>query len=207
MTVTHTSSPARPGLRERKKIKTRAAIRRATYELIAQQGYEATTVEQIAAAAEVSPSTVIRYFPAKEDIVLGDGHDPAADAALRARPADEPVLDSLRHVIEDRLRTVLDDPAERTELLLRARLIREVPAVRARFHESLADTARLVRPVVAERTGRDADDLKVRVFTAAVIGSLVETVQHWAEHARAHDRPGELLSLVDAALDVFADGL
>lgn len=72
------------GLRERKKLKTRVAIRRATYRLIAEQGYDATTVEQIAEAAEVSPSTVFRYFPTKEDIVLTDEFDPVIVAALRA---------------------------------------------------------------------------------------------------------------------------
>ncbi|NBE53465.1 TetR/AcrR family transcriptional regulator [Streptomyces boluensis] len=202
-----------PGLRERKKLKTRAAIRRATFALITEQGYEATTVEQIAEAAEVSPSTVIRYFPAKEDIVLGDRHDPVAEAALRARPADEPVLDSLRHVVKARLRAALDDPAEREELLLRARLIREVPAVRARMLASLTDTARLLAPTVADRTGRDPDDLKVRVFTTAVIGSLLETTLYWTEHGtghgteHGHGRPDALLALVDEALDVFAGGL
>ena len=59
--------PAQLGLRERKKLKTRVAIRGAAYRLISEQGYEATSVEQIAEAAEVSPSTVFRYFPAKED--------------------------------------------------------------------------------------------------------------------------------------------
>lgn len=77
-------------LRERKKIKTRTAIRRATYRLIAEQGYEATTVEQIAEAAEVSPSTVFRYFPTKEDIVLTDEFDPIMLRELRSRPAGEP---------------------------------------------------------------------------------------------------------------------
>src|SRR5690606_14406568 len=61
-----------PGLRERKKIKTRRAIRAAMYALVEEQGYEATTVEQIAERADVSPSTVFRYFPTKEDILLTD---------------------------------------------------------------------------------------------------------------------------------------
>ncbi len=67
MAATAHSSPTSPeprlGLRERKKIKTRMAIRKATYRLVQEQGYDATTIEQIAEAAEVSPSTVFRYFP------------------------------------------------------------------------------------------------------------------------------------------------
>lgn len=61
-----TPHPLRPGLRERKKIKTRRAIRTAAYALIEERGYDATTIEQIADRAEVSPSTVFRYFPTKE---------------------------------------------------------------------------------------------------------------------------------------------
>ncbi|MFE7396637.1 TetR/AcrR family transcriptional regulator, partial [Streptomyces sp. NPDC057557] len=93
------SAPGTPpplGLRERKKLKTRIAIRRATYRLISEQGYDATTIEQIAEAAEVSPSTVFRYFAAKEDIVLTDEYDPIMEAELRNRPADEPPLESRR---------------------------------------------------------------------------------------------------------------
>ncbi|MFM9372116.1 TetR/AcrR family transcriptional regulator [Streptomyces sp. Da 82-17] len=205
MTATHhASSPARPGLRERKKIKTRAAIRRATYELIAARGYEATTVEQIAAAAEVSPSTVIRYFPAKEDIVLSDEQDEATEAALRARPAGEPVLRSLRHVVREQLRAALDGaPDVRADLLLRARLLRDVPAVRSRLMDSRSACGRALGAIIAARTGRPEDDLKCRVLATAVVGSLVETTLYWAEHDCADD----LLGLVDEAFDAFEDGL
>lgn len=76
------------GLRERKKAKTHAAIQEHAMRLFAEQGYEATTVEQIAAAAEVSPSTLFRYFPTKQDIVLHDALDPLLFAAFGEQPPE-----------------------------------------------------------------------------------------------------------------------
>ncbi|MGW4164912.1 TetR/AcrR family transcriptional regulator [Streptomyces sp. NPDC004788] len=191
----------RPSLRERKKLKTRAAIRKAAYRLVAAQGYDATTIEQIAAAAEVSPSTVVRYFPVKEDILLSDDQDALLVDRLRARPADEEPLDSLRTVILDAVTAALaEDPAD---TLLRARFLVEVPAVRARFTETTAETGRLLSSAVAERTGRDPDDLEVRVFTAAVLGALREATVHWAEHGRGD----ELVTLLDRTVDTLKGGL
>ncbi|MFE4611588.1 TetR/AcrR family transcriptional regulator [Streptomyces niveus] len=187
----------RLGLRERKKLKTRVAIREATYRLITDQGYEATTVEQIAAAAEVSPSTVFRYFPTKEDIVLTDEFDPVMEAAIRARPADEPPLESLRAVLRQAVEAILADQPE--ELLQRSKLMLEIPAVRARMTE----TSLLLSRAVADRTGRDEGDLEVRVFTASVMAALREVTIYWAEH----DQKENLAVLVDRALDSLEGGL
>jgi AcrR family transcriptional regulator len=185
------------GLRERKKLKTRLAIRRAAYRLIAERGYEATTIEQIAEAAEVSPSTVVRYFPAKEDIVLTDEYGPVAEA-LRARPAGEEPLDSLRAVFTEAVAGVLRHEPEL--LRQRAVLLARVPAVRARMTEAMAESSRLLSQVLADRTGRAADDLEVRVFTAAVMGALREVTVHWAER----DQQDDLVALVDRAFDTLA---
>src|ERR1700736_6480836 len=76
------------GLRERKKIKTRQAIRREAFRLFDTNGYAATTVEQIAEAAEVSPSTFFRYFPSKESLLLADDLDPLVLEAFKAQPPD-----------------------------------------------------------------------------------------------------------------------
>ncbi|MFG2170315.1 TetR/AcrR family transcriptional regulator [Streptomyces niveus] len=191
----------RLGLRERKKLKTRVAIREATYRLITDQGYEATTVEQIAAAAEVSPSTVFRYFPTKEDIVLTDEFDPVMEAAIRARPADEPPLDSLRAALRQAVEAILAD--QPGELLQRSKLMLEIPAVRARMTETMAETSLLLSRAVADRTGRDEGDLEVRVFTASVMAALREVTIYWAEH----DQKENLAVLVDRALDSLEGGL
>lgn len=195
------ADPPRPGLRERKKIKTREAIRTATYSLIEEQGYEATTVEQIAERAEVSPSTVFRYFPAKEDIVLADEYDQPLLAELTARPADEPWLDSVRYVMRRAIGLAMAEQPDVT--LLRARLMLEVPAVRSRMTESLSETGRLLAEAIAVRTGLDADGLEVRVHTMSLMGGLLEVSKYWAERGHRDD----FADLVDQALDVFEHGL
>ncbi|MET8469777.1 TetR family transcriptional regulator [Streptomyces sp. NPDC006422] len=196
--------PAEPriGLRERKKLKTRTAIRDATYRLIAQQGYEATTVEQIAEAAEVSPSTVFRYFPTKEDIVLTDEFDPILERELLKRPHDEPIVDSVRHVVDHSLELAFaDEDPEITRLRLRLQV--ETPAVRSRMMESMSVTGQLMCRVIAERTGRDAADLEVRVYAMALVGALMQATMYWAEH----DHQDDLRELVLRALDTVQHGL
>jgi AcrR family transcriptional regulator len=189
------------GLRERKKIKTRQAIRAATYALIEEQGYDATTIEQIADRAEVSPSTVFRYFPTKEDIVVTDEWDPVMTAELRARPGDESWADVLRHVMRTALDLSLAEGPEVTRL--RARLGVEVPAVRARMMESMAATGRLLREALAERSGLDPDGLELRVFAMSVMGGLMEVSHYWAETGHRDD----IRELADRALDVLEHGL
>jgi AcrR family transcriptional regulator len=204
MTPAH-SSPLtdRPqlGLRERKKIKTRTAIRDATYALIKEQGYDATTIEQIAERAEVSPSTVFRYFPTKEDIVLTDGYDPILLAELRKRPADEPWMESLRYGMRLAVRAAL---AEEPDVVrLRSHLLVQVPAVRSRMLESMSVTGRMLAEAVAERRGLDRNSLEARVYTMSLIGGLSEISLYWAEN----DFKDDLLDLLDRTLDVIEHGL
>src|SRR6478752_262391 len=90
------AKPATLGLRERKKIKTRAAIRAQAMRLFKEQGYNETSIEQIAEAAEVSPSTFFRYFPTKEEVVLTDDIDPIVLKVLADLPADLPPLQAIR---------------------------------------------------------------------------------------------------------------
>lgn len=195
--------PAKASLRERKKAQTRQAIRKAAYRLFAEQGYDATPVDQIAAEADVSPSTVFRYFPTKEDIVLTDEYDEGMADMLRARPVGEAPLMSLRMVMHESLGEMLRDPDNQAEMVQREELIRDVPAIRSRAHESMSETGRLLGGIIAERTGHPADDLEVRVFTAAVFGVIHETTMYWVDQ----DRTEDLVPLLDRALAMLRRGL
>ncbi|MEV7387794.1 MULTISPECIES: TetR family transcriptional regulator [unclassified Streptomyces] len=199
MTAPHTSPTL--GLRERKKIKTREAIRTAMYTLVEEQGYDATTIEQIAERAEVSPSTVFRYFPTKEDIVLTDEYDPIIMEELRSRPADEPWPDSLRYVMHRAITLGMKDPHAVSRL--RTRLMVEVPAVRSRMMESMSETGRMLCQAIGERTGRDPESLEVRVYAMSIVGGLMEASMYWAEQ----DHEPDFDTLVDRALNVIEHGL
>ncbi|MFF2812948.1 TetR/AcrR family transcriptional regulator [Streptomyces sp. NPDC058000] len=198
-----TASPgqSKPGLRERKKIKTRQAIRRAAFRLFAAQGYDATPTERIAEAAEVSPSTVFRYFPAKEDIVLTDEYNALLADGIRARPAGEPFAETLRHVTVGIMRDI--SATDRDELVQRIRLIRDIPAVRGRTAELTARHIDTISTALAERTGRPADDLGIRVISAAALAALQEAMLRWAEESREAS-PEEL---IHRSMDVLAGGL
>ena len=87
------------GLRARKKAATRRALQEHALRLFLADGYDATTVDAIAQAANVSPMTFYRYFPTKEDVVLADDYDPMLGSLIAARPADEPAIESLRHAL------------------------------------------------------------------------------------------------------------
>jgi AcrR family transcriptional regulator len=123
-----TITPLAKGLRERKKLKTRESIQREAMRLIGKQGYEQTTVEQIAAAVEISPSTFFNYFPSKEDVVLYDAYDPVIVELMGERPAGEPLSVSMRNVLE-KMGGIFE--RDREIILARGRLWFEVPALRA----------------------------------------------------------------------------
>jgi AcrR family transcriptional regulator len=197
-----TVSPPTPlSLRERKKLKTLRTIRREAFRLFAEQGYEATTVDQIADAAEVSPSTFFRYFPTKEDVVLDDDYNPAMAEALRARPADEPVIDSIRHVLADSVGELLHH--DREELLIRTRLTYNDPAIRARSMDELLRSEAEVAAIIADRTGRRKTDLDVRCAAAAIIAVSAAVVRHWVEG----DGTEDLTALYDTQLGLLSSGL
>src|SRR5690349_68248 len=116
------------GLRERKKIKTRQAIRREAFRLIEEQGYGNTTVEQIADAAEVSTSTFFRYFPSKESVLLSDDLiEPIIDAFITA-PRELTPIAAYRHAVEQTFSDMSE--AERQDAIAGQRLMYAIPDAR-----------------------------------------------------------------------------
>jgi AcrR family transcriptional regulator len=187
------------GLRERKKQKTRESIQRTALRLFEKQGYEETTIEQIAAAAEISPSTFFNYFPTKEDVVLYDAYDPVAIRMFLERPKNEPLNVGLLEVLKGL--AALFESDERM-ILARARFFLEVPALRARMWDEVERTQLLIVEMLAERTGRRPDDFELRVTARILIAALLEASKEWM---RTNGRTG-LVQLTNRALDVVESG-
>ncbi len=159
------------GLRERKKARTRAAIQDAALRLYLEQGYDATTVEQIADAAEVSASTFFRYFPTKAETVLYDRLDPVLLESFVNQPTDLSPLAAIRAAMHDVMSTL--DPEASTLEMARWHLIAQVPELRAALGERMGELTDMLASAIAKRAGREPDDLSVRVWTGALIGGIM----------------------------------
>ena len=197
------SSPdGRPkaGLRERKKAKTRAEIQRQALRLFRERGYEATTVSQIAEAAEVSESTFFRYFPTKEDVVLWDEFDPLIFEALRAQPAELSTIRALRNAIRDVLART--SASEQSGLRERVALLLSVPPLRAALLDQVSGPMRLLAEAVAERADRRSDDPAVRAAAGALLGVGLS-----AMFAAAENPDSDIVSLIDEGLAQLEAGL
>jgi len=189
-------------LRERKKARTRAAIREHALRLFGEQGYQATTVEQIAAAAEVSPSTFFRYFPTKEDVVLRDDFDERVVDAFERQPPTMTPLAALRAAIREAVATL--SPAEWEEFRQTTALGATVPEIRARTLDELSRTIDVMAGALAKRTGRSADDLAVRTYVGAIFGVMMSILSpgDWAA-----DIGKQTFKRIDEALALLESGL
>jgi AcrR family transcriptional regulator len=200
MDPSHTSEAPVLGLRERKKAKTRAAIQRHALRLFREHGYAGTTIEQIAEAAEVSPSTFFRYFPTKEDVVLYDPTDLPMFAAFEAEPLDVPPIQAIRNA----MLTVFGGLSheELAGQLERDQLIRSVPELRSRMLDTMVDGIEVFSQILGRRVGRSPDDIAVRTWVGAFIGAAI------AVYLTATDlKPEDYIRLFDAALRQLEAGL
>jgi AcrR family transcriptional regulator len=192
------------GLRERKKEHVRTTIQKEAIRLFSQNGYEQTTVEQIAEAAGVSPATVYRYYKSKEDLVVTDEYDPIVIQSLLDRPANEPLIESVRAMMTG----VLAEYFERDRELLAARfaLRKNNPTLQAAFAEEQARTMDLFTALLARHLRRPADDLDVRIACGALTGALLEAFTIWyTKGAKGGEK--DIRDLLNHAIDRVASAL
>jgi AcrR family transcriptional regulator len=189
----------REGLRERKKAKTRRALEDAALHLFRRQGFDHTTVEQIADACDVSPRTFFRYFATKEDVLFGDSAEKHAafEAALEARPLDEPPLRSLRAAALELCGTIGGDRERRK---VRAEIIAATPVLRARGSERQDDWNDAATQILVRR-GAPGSPLTIRLVVAASNAAMRAAVQTWLQ-----DETTELGALIQDAFDQLAAG-
>lgn len=185
------------GLRELKKTKTRQAVQKAAMCLIREKGYDATTVEQIAFAAEISTATFYRYYCDKEDVVLGDDERGLVEEILATADPDEPVPEvvaALFRAIAAKLDSGSDSDTD--TVLVRLRLICEVPGLRARRWAGRQAMIDSLARSLAPRAGTHPDDHGFRLAIAIAFAAESETVFHWARTGGAQP----LAALLDGAL-------
>ena len=166
------------GLRERKKIKLRRSVQREALRLFAEQGYENTTVEQIADAADISTTTFYRYFPTKEDVVLDDDYDPIVEHIIASGDNEQPLVTTVRAAIAAVAAAV---EVDRVAALARLKLLASVPALKARQGAEGRKTFDFFIRLFSTRSGRPAGDYQLRVTTAAFVAAQLEAARCWAD--------------------------
>jgi AcrR family transcriptional regulator len=189
-------------LRERKKLATRTAIGSAALRLAIERGPENILVEDIAAAAGVSPRTFNNYFPSKEAAIVAEGTDRAARMrdALRARPVDEPLWTALRHALTEALPQDGPDRA----WVAKAQLIKATPALRVEQQRSDVSVRAMLAEEIARRTGTDPErDLYPSLAAAAVVSAVRAALDHWL----SVDSAVQLPRVISQALAQLAAGL
>ena len=159
------------GLRERKKQQTREAIHRAAMRLFAERGFEATTIADIAAAADIAPRTFFSYFASKEEAVFPKFGTAYADfdRAMRERPEGTTALDALRAWIMQAAEHYIGDV---DIARLEAQLRRDSPAVAACDLQHMRQFERRLAVAVGEDFGEPADALRPRLVAAAAMAAL-----------------------------------
>lgn len=189
------------GLRERKKLKTMRHIQEVALNLFDEHGYAAVTIERIAAEAEVSPSSIYRYFGTKEQLVLYDEYDPMILSMLETGFPDSDPIDALRQSIAILTHEILPNDGEL--IRRRMRFVLGEPSVRAGMVRQIEELDGLIRQVLAQRVGRTPDELDIKVVSRALVSGFVAALEHWYEQDL--DEPME--DLLDRTFAILVGGL
>jgi AcrR family transcriptional regulator len=170
-----------PGLRERKKAATRAALSRTAWSMMLEHGLDAVTPESVAAAADMAPRTFRYHFRGREEAILDElaqQHLTMADR-LRARPAGEPVWDSLLSVLPRAVTEIVGDRGEFAKLM---QVITESPAMLAENLLVLDRSRVCIAEAIAERTGTDPRaDTYANLLAGAAVTAISTSITHWTD--------------------------
>jgi AcrR family transcriptional regulator len=194
MSTSDVESEMSRSLRDRKKDLTRRSIQAEALRLFVEKGFEATTVDEIAAAAEVAPRTFFRYFPTKDEVVFWPAYLSLLPELVDARPDGEPAAEAVCHGIVDGLSTFYDQ--DRDRVLERLKLAFRTSALQPRLRQQQANSALGVTRILAARLGARPDDLEIRAIAAAIAAALWVAAEEW----QAHDGREDLGALIERAL-------
>lgn len=189
------------GLREQKKQQLRAELSAAALELFISRGYEATTVDDIAAAVNVSPRTFFRYFASKEDCAIEPLHVGILDLRehLARRPRTEPLPEALRAAVRQWLGSQERAPATMLQVNM---LLKANAALRARMEDERR-APELVN-IVAGRLGVDPTlDHRPRIIVSLLFSAVGCAIDRWSDDGGA----GDLQTYIDSGLEMLRCGL
>jgi AcrR family transcriptional regulator len=192
-----------PGLRERKKQRTREAIARAAHELFVERGYHATTLPDIAEAADVSTRTIFAYFPSKEEILFCDfqAMKEALGRALASRPEGTDALEAVRDFILSSHAVEKNDLDERLH-----RLIRQDETLRSHFRARLGQIEELVATAIADDLGAAEDDLRPQVVAASLTAAF-DVLFELSDHSAKPKSVDEVAAMIDPVMTFLRGGL
>jgi AcrR family transcriptional regulator len=201
MTLQEKSGTAAPGLRERKRQQTRERLTRAAMALFLERGFEATTLDDIAAAADISRRSFFHYFASKEDVVFA-WHEEITSAlitAVAARPRDESMLAAAENAISAMARQI-----EPSEAIAMACLKRDNPALQARDQVKYEKLERALADALAKRAGHKTEKLQARLVAMIATGAMRIGGELWADEG-ARERPEVLVKRTFAAIRAVFD--
>jgi len=170
------------GLRERKRLETHARIQAEGLRLFLDNGFEATTLDDVAQAADVSRRTLLNYFGSKEEIVFSAkaGFPRMVAEAVAARPADEPLLDMVENALVDLARQPRSEEAKAVAVLIHG-----TPSLRAGDQAKYEQVERLLAEALAARKGLTSDDMACRVVAGTAVSIMKLSLDAWLAHPDA----------------------
>lgn len=189
------------GLRERKRLAAMRRIQQVALELFDEHGYRSVTIERIAEDAEVSQSSVYRYFGTKEQLVLWNEHSDRILEIIASQIEDHPPVEAVRRAADNIVSELFG--GDQQAIRRRMRYAMEEPDVRAALAVRMQEITQLLAGMLARGSASHTDDLQHQVAASTIVGAVIGAVHHWyaSGYASSFDE------LLKRALAILEDGL